>query len=100
VSEIEDVIQPCLRKGMVSLADAAPEIAVHWCFDQNCGWRPEDFGYGSRVKAWWVCSICSRPFQTNPSSRTAKNGAGCPYCQHKLPTEENNVGRVVSRAGA
>lgn len=89
--DIEDVELPfngCQRR-TIPLIDKEPEIAAEWCYKRNCGWGPEDFGYGSSVKAWWVCSFCNREYKANICDRTGHNRSACPYCASKKVCEDN-----------
>lgn len=51
---IEDVVQPAMIKRR-SFAKAYPEAALLWDYKRNRGWGPEDFSYGSSVRAWFKC---------------------------------------------
>ncbi len=51
---IEDVIEPAPIRSK-SFAYAFPEAARQWLYKKNCGFGPEDFSYGSEVKAWFKC---------------------------------------------
>lgn len=93
MKSIENIIQPVWRKHMVPLSEADPAVAAEWCYERNCGWGPEDFSHGSNTKAWWKCARDpAHIWAATISNRTSKIPSGCPYCQHKLPTPENNLG--------
>lgn len=90
--EIEDVSEPfcgCRRRHMVPLVDANPMVASEWCYQRNAGWGPEDFSYGSKVRAWWDCPRCQRRYKASICSRTGKNHTACPYCASQKVCEDN-----------
>jgi Probable Zinc-ribbon domain len=86
--EIEDVIEPVLRKNSMSLADHDPDIAEEWCYKKNEGCGPERFSYGSGIKVWWECPFCLRKYKAKINMRTANNSA-CPYCASKKVCTDN-----------
>lgn len=91
--EIENIKEPfCGRRiaGTVPLVETHPELAKEWCYKNNCGFGPEDFSYGSRVKAWWVCSSCNREFKSKISKRT-ESQSGCPYCANRKVCSDNSL---------
>lgn len=63
------------------LSVARPDIAAQWHYEKNDGYGPEDFSYGSKIRAWWRCSKNnSHIWQAAVSNRTSKHGANCPHC--------------------
>ncbi len=85
---IENVIEPVRRKRSPTFLEHLPEIALEWCYAQNCGWGPEDFTYGSKVKAWWTCPQCHNNFRQSIKMRS--RGEGCPFCASKRVCAENS----------
>lgn len=63
------------------LSVARPDIAAQWHYEKNDGYGPEDFSFGSSIKAWWRCSINNSHFWQAPiKNRTSEQGANCPHC--------------------
>ena len=63
------------------LSEARPDIAIEWHPNKNDGWGPEDFSYGSQIKAWWRCAKNKKHvWQAAIANRTSAQGAGCPDC--------------------
>jgi len=77
--DIEDVVTAWPIK-TISLFDAYLDIAVEWHYKKNCGFGPEDFNYGSGVKAWWRCSRDKRHIWRAPIHNRTGLGSGCPFC--------------------
>lgn len=77
---IEDVIEPCKRPGLVSLADREPEIALEWYYPLNCGFGPEDFSFGSQVNAYWQCSNNKAHIWRVRILTRCVQKRNCPYC--------------------
>ena len=64
-------------------------LIKEWDYDKNTK-RPEDYTYGSNVKAYWICSKCGYSWSAAISSR--HNGAGCPACAGNiLVTGKNDL---------
>ena len=63
-----------------SLADRRPELIVEWDHERN-EMEPTDVTCGSRIRAWWRCSVrgCGHRWQARVSNRT--RGSGCPKCR-------------------
>jgi len=61
----------------MSLADARPEVAKEWHPTLNSV-GPNEVSYGSRMSAWWMCSI-GHEYLQRVNNRTAGN-QGCPFC--------------------
>lgn len=55
-----------------------PEIAKEWDYEDNGTLRPENVGYGSRLKVSWI-GKCGHKWRMIVSNRTVL-GQGCPYC--------------------
>ncbi|PZM78807.1 MAG: hypothetical protein DKT66_23190 [Candidatus Melainabacteria bacterium] len=93
---IEDVIEPAPIKS-VSLAKAFPQIAQMWDHKQNCGFAPDDFSYGSSVRAWFKCPKGrDHIFQKAISSitraaRFESAFSGCGFCKGDRASITNNL---------
>jgi len=74
------------------LATLNPELAKEWHPTKNGDLTPYDVTHGSHKKIWWQCKDnpkhewCSSVVNRN---RATKNG--CPYCSHKIPSEDYNL---------
>ena len=68
-----------------------PEIAKEWHITKNEGLTPKDFTYGSKHKGWWFCPE-GHSYQSAITERTRRQkSTGCPYCDGKKASEENNL---------
>lgn len=97
--DIEDVLEPILRRNAISLFDYAPELSTEWCYRLNRGFGSEDFSRASHVKAWWNCSACHREYKAQICNRSLLH-SGCPYCTSKKVCSENALStrnRRISR---
>lgn len=75
-----------------SLAARFPDIAKEWDYKRNEGLRPEEVGYGSDCKVWWVCPVCGKSYMKSPNSRTnprTRDLVQCPNC----PTNRGRASR-------
>jgi hypothetical protein len=61
-----------------SLSDLFPEVAAEWHPSLNNGLGPEDVGYASNKKVWWLCSACGNEWQIQVCNRT--RGSSCRRC--------------------
>lgn len=84
---IENIDFPAPRRKKDSLKKSYPQLSTQWHDELNCGYRPEDFGPGSKVAVWWKCpSGPDHIFQGPINNRTrafdmdSKVG-GCPFCR-------------------
>ena len=64
-----------------SLLLHAPEIAAEWHPIRNGFLRPTYISYGSKVEAWWFCSL-GHAYPAKINNRVC-NKTGCPYCNGK-----------------
>lgn len=71
-----------------SLLSTHPNLASDWDYSKN-EISPSEITYGSRIKVWWKCNK-NHSWRTLLITRVS-NGSNCPYCEHKLPTEEYNL---------
>jgi hypothetical protein len=92
---IEDVTEPLPMRRRIPLSEYDSEVAQYWCYPKNCGFGPEDFSHGSRVKAWWYCVFYKHHvFQQEITDRVRWQRStcrGCPFCASKIVTEENSL---------
>lgn len=64
-----------------SIDKFSPILYKEWHPTKNGDAKIEDYTPGSRVKVWWVCSVCGREFECSLKNR--KNGGGCIECGRK-----------------
>lgn len=88
-----------------SLLSAYPDLAKQWDHRRNCGWRPEDISYGSKIKVHWKCSVANdhrwqnEVYKITTSFRNTKrtnspNAYGCPFCNGALPSSTNSLAKM------
>lgn len=93
---IKDVVQPPPIRSQ-TFASAYPEGARQWHYKKNCGFGPDDFSYGSMIKAWFKCPAAKdHIFQISikDMSRSLRNGSwtqGCTFCRGFKPSVSNSV---------
>jgi hypothetical protein len=93
---IEDVVEPwpLNYKNRRPFSNTHSEVAQFWYYKKNCGFGPEDFSFGSGVKAWWFCPKGKdHIFQAAISDRVKRfaQGNGCPFCRGFKPSVTNSV---------
>jgi hypothetical protein len=66
------------------LTESHPDLAAQWHYGKNCGYRPEDFSYGSGLKVWWKCPTNRRHVWQKSIGVRAIGGLGCPHCCAEL----------------
>jgi len=64
-----------------SLADLHPLIAGEWHSALNGDKKPENFKFGAKFTARWVCRVCAFEWTATINARTS--GHGCPTCGRK-----------------
>lgn len=72
-----------------NLASIFAEIAKRWHPTKNGTLEPSNVLPKSCRKIWWLCEK-NHEWKAAISSMT-KNSSGCPYCNSKLATSENNL---------
>jgi hypothetical protein len=104
---IEEVTEPFPMRRRIPLSRRHPEIAQFWCYEKNCGFGPEDFSYGSTVKAWWYCVFDKQHlFQQAIQTRVrieleaTEYGHGCPYCASKKVSASNSLQTCAPQVAA
>ncbi|MFA7340594.1 MAG: zinc-ribbon domain-containing protein [Candidatus Obscuribacterales bacterium] len=93
---IEDVIEPA-RIRRATLFEAYSEIAAEWHYKKNCGWSPEDFNYGSNVKAWWQCPNDKKHIYAAPIANRTVNESGCMICNTGESTDLRDYPSVLAQ---
>ena len=71
-----------------------PEISKEWHPTKNRNLTPDGISYGSRKKAWWLCSDCEHEWCTSVSHRTIEK-TGCPSCS--LLYHESKMAIVIKK---
>ncbi|WP_050805530.1 zinc-ribbon domain-containing protein [Legionella drancourtii] len=66
-----------------------PDLLKEWHPNKN-SYQPTQLSYGSKIKVWWQCGKMHE-WEATPNSRTRPQGTGCPYCNGKQPTHDNNL---------
>ncbi|MFQ6817457.1 MAG: zinc-ribbon domain-containing protein [Blautia sp.] len=64
-----------------------PTIAAEWDQEKNGTLTPEHVTPRSNKAVWWVCAH-GHKWKATVDKRVS--GKGCPYCNHKLASAENN----------
>jgi predicted nucleic acid-binding Zn-ribbon protein len=72
-----------------SFAERFPETAAEWHPTQNGELTPDQVGYASNRKAWWLCPKCAHKWSAVINSRG--QGAGCPECKRRTTGQKNAV---------
>ena len=62
--------------GVNDLATTHPEIAAEWHPKKNDK-SPEDYVWGTHIKAWWKCQKCGQEWE---SAIVSRQRTGCPRC--------------------
>jgi hypothetical protein len=77
----------CVGKKVIfssSLAGHRSGVAAEWHPTKNGAKKPRNFYRYSLVRVWWQCARDPiHEWEATIASRT-KQGAGCPYCDHRL----------------
>ena len=72
-----------------SVAGVRPLLAMEW--DPRNEKGPREVAYGSDYRASWICrKNASHRWEAVVSSRPT-DGAGCPFCSGRRPTDENRL---------
>lgn len=83
-----DIYRAYAVKKVGSLAYNFPNIAKEWHPSKNYDLRSSDVTSKSSEKVWWLCPE-GHEYEAIISHRT--DGSGCPYCSHKLASQEYNL---------
>jgi very-short-patch-repair endonuclease len=65
-----------------------PKMCGDWNYQRNKK-LPQEYTTTSHYKVWWKCKKCNHEWYVSINSRS--DGAGCPACAGKIPTETNNL---------
>ena len=77
-----------LLPGFNDLAARFPGVAAEWHPTRNPT-GPEEIMPGSKKRAWWLCGVCEREWETRIDFRTAMN-TGCPSCRNRIRALEKS----------
>ena len=77
-----------LLPGFNDLATRFPGVAAEWHPTRNPT-GPEEIMPGSKKRAWWLCGVCDREWETRIDFRTAMN-TGCPSCRNRIRALEKS----------
>jgi len=80
-------------KSSMNLLDTYPHIAKEWHPSLNA-FSPSEVAPHTHKRAWWLCAF-GHEWDAIINNRTS-NGATCPYCSGKLPTETTSFGFIYS----
>lgn len=61
----------CIKNNRIDLLE-------EWDYNKNVNISPTTVGYGSGVKAWWICRTCS--YEWDAAIYARSSGGGCPAC--------------------
>lgn len=75
-----------------SFAERFPETAAQWHPVLNRDLRPDQVGYASNRRAWWLCATCAHEWSAIINSRG--QGAGCPECKRRTTGQKNAMPRA------
>lgn len=73
--------------GENDLKTLCPEVVKEWNYEKNNDLTPAQVTVRSNRKVWW---ICRKGHEWQASVEKRVSGKGCPYCNHKLASSENN----------
>lgn len=65
-----------------------PEKLDEWDYELNGS--PLDYRPFSQKRVSWICRDCGNKWKTSVANRTTGDKSNCPYCAHKIPTNDNN----------
>ena len=80
-----------------SLLQNRPDLAAEWVRQRNPT-GPDSVACGSRRKVWWVCRTCGFRWNASVTSRTRKNGSGCPQCSKARSVQSRQDTLLQKRA--
>lgn len=78
-------------EGFNDLATTNPKLIKEWDYIKNTI-NPKTIVFGSKKKAFWICSKCGNKWEATINSRV--NGRGCPKCG----SEKSKINRMKSMA--
>jgi len=83
-----------------SFAERFPDTAAEWHPTLNDELTPDQVGYASNRRAWWLCSRCAHQWSAIINSRG--KGAGYPDCKRRTTGQKHAVpkaGRSLADSG-
>ena len=84
-------------KGVNDVLTLFPELELEWDLQKNGGRSLSDYLRTSEIKGYWTCPK-GHVWVTSIKNRT--RGRGCPYCNNRLPTEDDNLLAVFPKIAA
>jgi Probable Zinc-ribbon domain/Protein of unknown function (DUF559) len=75
-----------------SFAERFPDTATEWHPTLNDELTPDQVGYASNRRAWWLCSTCAHEWSAVINSRG--QGAGCPECKRRTTGQKKAVPKL------
>lgn len=91
VTPIEEVVERHLSKKRPSIAVTHPHLTAQWCYEKNCGFKPQDFSFGSAVAVWWRCLTNANHIWQAPIHFRTTRGFVCPYCTGRRLSPDNTL---------
>lgn len=80
-----------IEKANYNLLTEYPEICKEWDYDIN-DFLPQNYAPHSNKKVWWSCKNNTfHKWKTSIDSRTKDKSTGCPFCVHKISSNEYNL---------
>ena len=70
------------------LATKRPDLFLEWDYNKNGNLTPYDVTCGCHKYVWW---ICDKGHEWEAEIVNRINNRNCPYCAHKLPSEDYNL---------
>lgn len=62
-----------------------PDLLKEWNYDKNIDIDPKLISKFSRIRSWWICTICNNEWNAVISNRSF-NKTSCPFCKNKTET--------------
>ena len=78
---------PGLQSSKKYLSDY-PLLVAEWHPTMNGSLSPDDYLHQSGKKVWWKCEY---GHEWDARVHTRVKGSGCPYCNHRLASPDNNL---------
>jgi hypothetical protein len=76
-----------------NFAVSYPALARQWNYEKNGKISPEDISHGSGKRIWWKCDRGHEWDAIVSNQVKARKGEPyCPFCEHRLPSPEYNLG--------
>jgi len=75
-----------------TFAEKRPELLDEWDWEKNVE-DPCRIAPCSKIKVFWICKKCNRPFLSAVNNRSSNNGTSCPFCNESKM--EKNVSKIL-----